>query len=580
VKKEVLLALVDSLVNDALNKYQDENPVLRGPRGQRGPRGFSGEFNYEEHSDKIFTSILKAVEEKSEALKLKFEDLTADEISALKGRSGRDGKSVSIEDVIPRLQEYISEISDDLKIKFSDLTEEEIKSIQGPRGPRGQRGLRGLDFNYEDHKDIISSSILNAIESKREELKLSFSDLSVEEKQSLKLTFNDLTEDERLSLRGPRGLRGQKGKEGKDFNYEEHASRIAEEIRNTVLNESDSLKLTFNDLSEDEKESLKLTFSDLTEDDKSQIRGTRGLRGQKGKQGEPGERGEKGEKGDKGDSGPRGLRGQKGKQGETGERGENGEKGDIGPRGIRGLQGATGATGIQGIQGEKGEKGDRGQDAPKVTEIEAVKVDAKSILLKFYYDDGTVLRTNEFKLPTSQVVQQLYAAGFKADVSIEKDGTEVGISSTLNFTGDNVTVTDDGDKIIIDIGGEVVAESAQFLTVTRVLDENCSQYKLVSASSGTNIVIATHADTDKARVLGMALEAGNTGDSIKVLLFGNITNGFSFGLNKHLYLQAGDMTETPPSPPVGVTWYITEVAFSNGSGSVFINPKSPLEITG
>lgn len=120
-----------------------------------------------------------------------------------------------------------------------------------------------------------------------------------------------------------------------------------------------------------------------------------------------------------------------------------------------------------------------------------------------------------------------------------------------------------------------VSESANYLLVFRTLDEPIIKNRLVSASSGSNVVIASSSTEVKSRVLGLCLETGAAGDLKPILLLGNqIDVSFTFGLNKPLYLTVtGGMQEVPPTEG-----WITPVAFSNGAGSVFIQPKEPMEL--
>jgi hypothetical protein len=91
----------------------DDRESIRGPRGQRGRPG--RDFKFEDHKEYF------------ESLRLKFSDLTEEEINNLKLKfSDLDQSEI-----------------DSLKLKFSDLTEEDRISLRGPRGQRGQRGSEG-----------------------------------------------------------------------------------------------------------------------------------------------------------------------------------------------------------------------------------------------------------------------------------------------------------------------------------------------------------------------------------------------------------------------------------------------------
>jgi hypothetical protein len=166
--------LQDSLKLKFSDLTEDEKLELRGPRGQRGKPGQDGrdgkDFVFEEHKE-FFQS-----------LKLKFTDLSPEEVDSLK----------------LKFSQLTSDERESLKLKFEDLTVDEIEAIRGPKGKDGK------SFIFEEHIEFF------------ETLRPKFSDFTSEEKESLKLKFTDLTEDEKLELKGPRGQRGKPGRDGSD----------------------------------------------------------------------------------------------------------------------------------------------------------------------------------------------------------------------------------------------------------------------------------------------------------------------------------------------------------------------------
>lgn len=134
-----------------------------------GPRGLSGrDFIFSEHEERILDILNETVNNQKESLKLKFSDLTEEEKNDLKikGPRGQRGKGFNIdehrEEITSVLDSFFNEakesfklrftdLSDEevnsLKLKFSDLTEEEIDSlkVKGPRGYRGSRGPKAKD---------------------------------------------------------------------------------------------------------------------------------------------------------------------------------------------------------------------------------------------------------------------------------------------------------------------------------------------------------------------------------------------------------------------------------------------------
>jgi len=190
--------------------------LLRGPKGSDGRDGKS--FIFSEHEEQI--------KDWAREFALKFTDLTADDIEKIRGPRGRDGRDGSdghsfifednkdaIEGII---RGYVDGISDNLKLRFSDLTDDDISQL---RGPRGRDGRDGAGFNFEDHREFFLSlkpKFSDFTDEERASLQLHFSQLTEEEKAELKLRFEDLSDEDRALIRGPRGVRGQRGKDGKD----------------------------------------------------------------------------------------------------------------------------------------------------------------------------------------------------------------------------------------------------------------------------------------------------------------------------------------------------------------------------
>lgn len=186
---------------------------IRGPRGSDGKDGRDGQdFIFEDHRDRIAQLIVDAFPLESIRGPRGFDGKD--------GANGRDFDFAECETQIRAvITSYIDGLKDSLRLKFSDLTEDEIGMLRGPRGARGQKGREGKGFDFEEHRAFFESLRPVITDEIKQELKLRFSDLSGDEKESLKLKFSDLTEEEILSLkgpRGPRGYRGGKGEDGKD----------------------------------------------------------------------------------------------------------------------------------------------------------------------------------------------------------------------------------------------------------------------------------------------------------------------------------------------------------------------------
>ena len=212
VESKVLIALIDSLVDEAVSK-------LVIPQGEKGPRGLKGkdgnDFNLLDHEETLKKFVIENIPEI---------ELTEEQMASLKGepgqngidgKDGRDGKDFDLEACRVQVSEiingHINTLLPDLKLKFNDLTEEEKDAL---RGPRGQRGKPGKDFDLAEAKETIESAVADSVMALAPDLKLKFNDLTEEDKSSLKLKFSDLTDDERHSLKGSRGQRGKQGIQG------------------------------------------------------------------------------------------------------------------------------------------------------------------------------------------------------------------------------------------------------------------------------------------------------------------------------------------------------------------------------
>lgn len=191
---------------------------LRGPRGKDGVHGRDGaDFNFADHEETIRAWAQGAA--------LKFEDLSVEQIGELrgpKGRDGKDGEDFKFEDhavtITQIVFDLVGELHDQLRLKFENLTSEEIEQL---RGPRGRDGRDGKGFDFDSHRAYFESlrpSFSDFTAEERGQLVLRFAHLTESEKAEIKLKFSDLSDDERRSLRGARGSRGQRGPQGADGN--------------------------------------------------------------------------------------------------------------------------------------------------------------------------------------------------------------------------------------------------------------------------------------------------------------------------------------------------------------------------
>lgn len=538
-----LLVLVHLLVKDALSELQ----LPEGPQGRQGVRGYDGnDFQFEDHKDLILSYV-------KENYKL---ELSEEMISSLKGR---DGKSVSIIDVLPSLEESlherIEEIRPSLKLQFSDLSEEDKEFLKGKDGSPGMAGKDGENFSFEDNKEEISTIVTSYVDSIKDLLKLKIADLSQEDlaslrgcpgpkgrdgrdfsfeenkesitdiinlsvearRDSLKLKFSDLSPSEVLSLKGENGTNG---KNGIDFLFEEHEEVITNKLVSHIESIKDSLKLkkedldnsdwealrgpkgipgkdghsfdfdnekenvknilsenrkefilSLSDLTQEEFDSLKLKLDDLSEEEKESLKGKPGARGQKGRRGLKGDPGEIGNNGHDGSTWHSG----EGIPETTAKEGDfylDVSYSDIYLRAndewkhllnIRGMMGPFGEKGERGIPGVSGLDGLDGRDAPIVTDIEIVEDtwNKRNYYFIFHFSDGSNLKTNNFEIPATTANNYYTTGGSHSSgggsgsgkVEIFDEEESLGQTEKIKFIGNGVTLTKDGDTIVVDIPG-------------------------------------------------------------------------------------------------------------------------------
>ena len=497
MNNKAVLALVTSLLDEELDKLQ----FIEGPKGPRGLKGKDGkDFIFEEHEEKI-KDIIKNYDS---SLLLSNKEL-------IKGDKGKDFIFEEHEESIRSIiTNFISEIKYDLKLKYSDLSSEDLENLKGERGPRGQKGSAGKDFSFEENEEKIKTILSSFIESIKNDLKLKYSDLTENEIENLK------------------GERGQKGSAGKDFSFEENEEKISLILKSYVDEIKDNLKLKYQDLeigdkkelsfkfddfTEEQLNSLKLKFNDLTELDKKELSfkfddfTEEQLNSLKLKFDDLTESERNLIKG---------PRGQRGKIGPQGEQGLQGEKGDPGLS----VRGPIGPAGLQGPAGLAGAEGKAGKDAPV---IENVKVLEKnhSISFNFEFNDGSEINTNEVKLPSQKVTQQIMIVG--------------GGSPSTGNTGNSGFVSE-----------------AQWLVINKTAHTNIPKYSFVVFRNTDEIQLSTAmGNYSEAKAVGIAITEGLQGQTVRVLLLGLVEdlNYFNFPANTLLFLGSnGEFTITPPDP--------------------------------
>ena len=194
--------------------------------------------------------------------------------------------------------------------------------------------------------------------------------------------------------------------------------------------------------------------------------GARGAQGLQGKQGIQGDKGDKGDQGIQGLVGPQGIQGKQGEQGRVGPEGPIGPQGSIGVQGIRGEKGDKGDRGPVGVQGSNGAKGERGKDglvgpqgpageSPVLEEEFPLVLD--NGVLSFHSEHVSSI-LNKFKNDDIQKaidrIGLLATPGGGGGVDVSLNSTKIIRNpNTINFVGDNITITKRRKNIDISIAG-------------------------------------------------------------------------------------------------------------------------------
>ena len=265
--------------------------------------------------------------------------------------------------------------------------------------------------------------------------------------------------------------------------------------------------------------------------------GPQGPRGEHGKDGVQGIKGDQGEKGDQGDPGLQGIQGPKGIQGEKGDKGDQGDRGDIGPQGAQGIQGPQGEQGIpgeegvqgpggpqgefgpQGPRGEKGDKGDRGPMGPQGPvgpRGEAGSVgpegpagrDGQSPVIEAQFplvlEDGMLsfnsehvsgildkFKNDDIQKAIDRIGQMTTPAGGGAvDISLNGDKIIRSVN-TINFIGDNITITKRRKNVDISIAGGSGGSgggTAGIFSVNGISGDTSGNVNVKSLINGTSVL--------------------------------------------------------------------------------------------
>jgi len=193
-------------------------------------------------------------------------------------------REILIKLIESRIEARIESFNKPDRLTFDDLTPEQKEQLKGPKGDSG--------------KDVELSSLTPFLE-------IMVKNHVFENLSKLKLSFDDLTPEQKEQLKGP------KGDSGKDVNINDLIPEIDRIVESRFNNYISKLKLSFDDLTPEQKEQLKgpkgdsgldfditkcfdliksivsnhlienrkiysLSFDDLTPEQKEQLKGPKG----------------------------------------------------------------------------------------------------------------------------------------------------------------------------------------------------------------------------------------------------------------------------------------------------------------
>jgi hypothetical protein len=182
--------------------------------------------------------------------------------------------------------------------------------------------------------------------------------------------------------------------------------------------------------------------------------GPQGPIGPVGPAGPIGPGGPPGSTGQVGSQGPQGNPGIQGFPGPVGPIGPQGQRGSAGPQGAQGVAGFPGATGPQGVQGQQGNPGPAGQDGAWDIQDEG-QTRPRRAILNFTGDGVSVIDDGA----NNASIIAIATGGSGGGHTIEDEGLVMPQRLALNFVGNGVTLADDAgtDTTIVTIpaGGPI-----------------------------------------------------------------------------------------------------------------------------
>lgn len=122
------------------------------------------------------------------------------------------------------------------------------------------------------------------------------------------------------------------------------------------------------------------------------------------------------------------------------------------------------------------------------------------------------------------------------------------------------------------------ADDADRIEVTRQVNGgSIAKYEPVALVTANEVATADVDTKDHATVFGLALHAANTGEDIRILIFGMISDPvFTFALNVPLFQSSTGAISATATTVVGE--FFCKIGKSNGTGSILVAPQLPTEV--
>lgn len=123
----------------------------------------------------------------------------------------------------------------------------------------------------------------------------------------------------------------------------------------------------------------------------------------------------------------------------------------------------------------------------------------------------------------------------------------------------------------------ISALKAERLEVSRIAVGAVLQFSPVRLVTKDSVEVANVDTLAKATVYGVALTTVANGESVSILLMGNLEDpSFAFGLNVGLFQSALGPISAQSTTIVGE--FYCRIGKSNGAGSIFVQPEVPVEV--